>query len=67
MQNDRKYQPGERAEITLSRLPEAERLPFLAKLEQDARREGDLEALREIRAYRAKASKPTSTTPPSVA
>jgi hypothetical protein len=38
----------------LQTLPERERLPFLAHVEQKARREGWLDALREIRAYRAR-------------
>ncbi len=48
------WEPGTVAEKFLAKQPEAERLPILAMLEQRAKREMDLEALRELRAYRAK-------------
>ena len=46
-------QPGEVVRRVLGRLPEPDRLPTLAYLEQQAKSRADLEALRECRAYRA--------------
>jgi hypothetical protein len=45
--------PGEALALVLLEMPMADRLPFLAHLEQKYRNLGDLEMLREIRAYRA--------------
>ena len=44
--------PGEVLALYLAGMVEANRMPFLAHLEQKAKRQGDLEMLREIRAYR---------------
>jgi hypothetical protein len=41
-------------ERVLSEMPEGDRLPFLAHLEQKARQEADLQRIRVFRAYRAK-------------
>jgi hypothetical protein len=40
--------------LVLEGIPEADRLPFLAHLEQKYRRLGDLGVLQVLRAYRAK-------------
>lgn len=48
------YKWGTVAEKVLLEMPEPDRLPFLARVEQRARQAGDLEMLREARAYRAK-------------
>jgi hypothetical protein len=45
-------------EAELERLPPADRLPFLALLEQKVRREGRLDYLRVIREYKANRSTP---------
>ena len=48
-----KAQPGQTlAKHLRDHLPPADHLPFLAILEQNSRRNGDLELLREVRAYR---------------
>jgi len=49
-----KYEPGARLEYLFQQEPDLQPGPFLAYLEQEYRRLGDLEMLREIRAYRAK-------------
>ena len=48
--------PGETLELVLADMPAADRLPFLACVEQRAKLEGDLEILREAKAYRQKHS-----------
>ena len=48
------YQWGTVAEKVILAMPEPDRLPFLAHVEQKARQSGDLEMLRETRAFRAK-------------
>jgi hypothetical protein len=47
-----KRQPGETLEQLFRDSPDLPILPFLAYLEQNARRSGEIEMLREIRAYR---------------
>jgi len=47
-----KRKPGETLELVFRDNPELPVLPFLAYLEQEYRRSGDIEMLREIRAYR---------------
>lgn len=47
-------EPGEALAKVLAAMPEPDHKPFLAWLEQQARREADLAKLREIRAYKAK-------------
>ena len=49
-----RWGPGDRAAHVLSQVPEADRKPLLAYMEQQAKRRADLEALREIRAYKAR-------------
>jgi len=48
------YEPGARLEYLFQQRPELQPGPFLAYVEQNSRRVGDLEMLREIKAYRAK-------------
>ena len=48
--------PGETLELLLAEMPEPDRLPFLAYVEQRVKQRADLEMLREIRAYRGKHS-----------
>jgi len=47
-----KRKPGETLEQVFRDSPDLPILPFLAYLEQKFRRVGDIEILREIRAYR---------------
>ena len=47
-------EPGESLARVLAVMPEPDRKPFLAWLEQRVRREGNLAELREIRAYKVK-------------
>ena len=47
-----KRKPGETLELVFRDNPDLPVLPFLAYLEQEYRRSGDIEMLREIRAYR---------------
>lgn len=54
-------------EAVLADIPPADRLPFLAYLEQEAKREGDLEGLRAIRDWRAQNPASPSTEPPKSA
>ena len=49
-----KREPGATLELLFRQSPGLEPKPFLAYLEQNSRRLGDIEVLREIRAYRAK-------------
>ena len=49
-----RWGPGDRVAHVLSQVPEADRKPLLAYREQQAKRRADLEALREIRAYKAR-------------
>jgi len=51
--NDNNKRPGLVLQQVLSEMPPAERLPFLAWAEQSFRQAKDLEALRELQAYRA--------------
>ena len=48
--------PGERLAQVIQRIPLQERSAFLDSLEKEFRASGDLEMLREIRAYRALAA-----------
>lgn len=48
--------PGESLELVLAEMPEPDRLPFLAHVEQSAKLRADLEMLREAKAYRTKHS-----------
>ena len=52
--NQQQRVPGASVDQVLSEMPEHERLPMLAYFEQRAKQEGDLEILRDLRAYRAK-------------
>lgn len=49
-----KREPGATLELFFQQQPDLPPAPFLAYVEQKFRRLGDMEALREIRAYRAK-------------
>ena len=49
-----KREPGATLELLFQQEPNLEPGPFLAYLEQKFRQLGDIEVLREIRAYRAK-------------
>ena len=49
-----KREPGATLELLFRRDPDLQPAPFLAYLEQKFRLLGDMEMLREIRAYRAK-------------
>src|SRR5437868_3498193 len=49
-----KREPGATLELVFRQNPGLEPKPFLAYLEQKSRQLGDIEVLREIRAYRAK-------------
>ncbi len=64
---DDRRQRGVRAvEVALEDMAPADRLPFLAHMEQVARREGDLPLLHAIRDWRAQ-NLPISTEPPASA
>ena len=49
-----KREPGATLELLFQQKPDLQPGPFLAYLEQKFRLLGDMEVLREIRAYRAK-------------
>jgi hypothetical protein len=60
-----KPKPGEAMQSAMGRLEPHLRPLFLQQQEARARREGDLEILREIKAYKALVSSPTTSNPTS--
>jgi ribosomal protein S13 len=57
--------PGEAMQSAMNRLEPHLRPLFLQEQELRAKREGDLELLREIKAYKALVSSPTTSNPTS--
>ena len=52
LETRRQWIPGEAVAQVLRNCPVADHKPLLAYLEQESRREGDIDALRDIKAYR---------------
>lgn len=69
MQGRPKAEPGSVLRRMVEEMDEADRAPFVAWLEQISRQRGDLELLREVKAYRRflDAGRPTPTRPPPAA
>ncbi len=67
LDSDSSKQRAQAVQRALVELPEADRLPFLAWVEQRYRAQGDLMMLRAIRAYRQELESQTSTQPPESA
>lgn len=56
---------GRALQRAMADMPPADRAAFVQYLEAEAKREGNLEYLREIKAYKALASSPPASSPTS--